>query len=69
MRRIAFAILAVVVLAAWWITAPSALTASDLPEHEPDAHAPVRKGFWVSHIGCWRAYLLGRRLRRVSREW
>ncbi|HSG96756.1 MAG TPA: cytochrome c [Woeseiaceae bacterium] len=49
MRRIAFAILAVVVLAAWWITAPSALTASDLPEHEPDASAGERI-FWAG--GC-----------------
>ena len=49
MRRIAAGVLAVLVLAAWWITAPSALTVSDLPEHEPDAAAGERI-FWAG--GC-----------------
>ena len=49
MRRVAVAILAIVGLAAWWITAPTTLTASDLPDHAPDAVAGERI-FWAG--GC-----------------
>jgi mono/diheme cytochrome c family protein len=49
MRRIAVAILAVIILAAWWITAPSTLDAGDLPDRAPDAVAGERF-FWAG--GC-----------------
>ncbi len=49
MRRIAVAILAVVILAAWWITAPSVLTAAALLDYAPDPAAGERI-FWAG--GC-----------------
>jgi mono/diheme cytochrome c family protein len=49
MRRIVVALLAVAVLAAWWLTAPSTLSADDLPPHTPDAASGARI-FWAG--GC-----------------
>lgn len=49
MRRIIVALIALAVLAAWWITAPSTLSADDLPAHEPNAAAGERI-FWAG--GC-----------------
>lgn len=49
MRRVAVAILVIIVLAAWWITAPSLMSETDLPDHVPDAIAGERI-FWAG--GC-----------------
>lgn len=49
MRRIIVASLIVLLLAAWWLTAPSAVSEKDLPEHSPDAVAGERI-FWAG--GC-----------------
>ena len=47
--KVAIALLAVVVLAGWWLTAPQTLDAADLPEHTPDPAAGERV-FWAG--GC-----------------
>lgn len=49
MRRLLVALLAVAVLAAWWLTAPATLSAGDLPPHTPDA-ARGERIFWAG--GC-----------------
>jgi mono/diheme cytochrome c family protein len=49
MRRIVVALIVLAALAAWWITAPSTLSADDLPDHTPDAVAGERI-FWAG--GC-----------------
>lgn len=49
MRRIAVAVALVMVLMAWWITAPSALSGKDLPDHAADA-AAGEVIFWAG--GC-----------------
>jgi len=49
MRRFVAALLAVAALAAWWATAPSTLSADDLPDHIADAAAGERI-FWAG--GC-----------------
>ena len=42
-------LIALVFLAAWWLTQPQAITQDDLPEHEPDPVAGER-AFWAG--GC-----------------
>ena len=49
MRRIFVALIVLAALAGWWITAPSTLSADDLPDHVPDAVAGERI-FWAG--GC-----------------
>ncbi|MDH3621250.1 MAG: cytochrome c [Gammaproteobacteria bacterium] len=49
MRRVVVALLAIAVVAVWWITAPSTLSVSDLPELSPDPVAGERI-FWAG--GC-----------------
>lgn len=49
MRRTAVAIALVIVLTAWWVTAPSTIALAHLPEHSPDAVAGERV-FWAG--GC-----------------
>ena len=49
MRRIAAALIVLAALTAWWVTAPSTLSADDLPDYEPDAAAGERF-FWAG--GC-----------------
>lgn len=49
MRRFIAAALVVLLLVAWWITAPSTMDLSDLPDHSPDAVAGERV-FWAG--GC-----------------
>lgn len=49
MRRVLVALIVLVALAAWWLTAPDTLAEDVLPDHEPD---PVAGGlvFWAG--GC-----------------
>ena len=49
MRRLAVASLLILLLAGWWVTAPSAMSEQDLPNHSPDASAGERV-FWAG--GC-----------------
>src|SRR5210317_1185400 len=49
MRRIVVALLVLAALSGWWITAPSTLSADDLPYHDPNAVAGERI-FWAG--GC-----------------
>ena len=49
MRRYLVAFVALIVLAAWWLTAPSTFSAQELPEYQPDAVAGERI-FWAG--GC-----------------
>ena len=49
MRRISAVLIVLVALTAWWITAPSTLSADDLPDYEPDSAAGERI-FWAG--GC-----------------
>ena len=49
MRRLVAALLALAALAAWWVTAPAALSEDDLPRHVADAAAGERV-FWAA--GC-----------------
>ncbi len=47
--RISAALVAALVIAAWWLTSPQTIAASDLPDHEPDPVAG-EKAFWAG--GC-----------------
>ena len=47
--RISAALVAALVIAGWWLTSPQALSAADLPDHEPDPVAGERV-FWAG--GC-----------------
>ena len=49
MRRIVVAFFVLAALAAWWVTAPSTLSADDLPGYQPDPVAGERI-FWAG--GC-----------------
>lgn len=49
MLRVVVASLAAIVLAAWWVTAPSTIAGRDLPDHVPDPAAGER-AFWAG--GC-----------------
>ena len=49
MRRLIVASILLLALAAWWVTAPSALSEHDLPDHEADPVAGERV-FWAG--GC-----------------
>lgn len=47
--RAGAALAAALIVAAWWLTSPQALSASDLPDHEPDPGAG-EMAFWAG--GC-----------------
>ena len=62
-KKLAIALLAVLLLAAFWLTRPLALSSSDLPEYTPDAMAGGRI-FWVGGCASCHASLVdGRRAR------
>jgi mono/diheme cytochrome c family protein len=62
-KKIAIALPAVLLLAAFWLTRPLALSASDLPEHTPDAEAGESM-FWAGGCAsCHASPVDGRRAR------
>ena len=62
-KKIAIALPAVLLLAAFWLTRPLALSASDLPEHTPDAEAGESM-FWAGCCAsCHASPVDGRRAR------
>jgi mono/diheme cytochrome c family protein len=65
--RLSVFLIAVAVLVAWWITAPSALSEADLPNHAPDAVAGERI-FWASGCGsCHASPVDGKRAKDAQR--
>ena len=62
-KKLAIALPAILLLAAFWLTRPLALSSSDLPEHTPDIVAGERM-FWVGGCASCHASLVdGRRAR------
>ena len=69
MRVIRFSVFLIVVavLVAWWITAPTMLAETDLPDHAPDAIAGERI-FWAGGCGsCHASPVDGKRAREAQR--